>query len=343
VAYPVAAHAGPFALGTFTLAGQAGVTGPAGRAGVTGPAGPAGFAGLVAGDRVRDLSEQAATVTGLLRDWDAAMALLGELSRSRAGRWLPLDELRPAPPVLPGQILQSGANYRQHVIDIIMSETEDYRGRTADEVRADAETLMDARAASGEPYLFIGLPSALCGARDDIVLPPEGRRHDWELELAVVIGRSARRVPRSHAMNVVAGYLICNDITSRDRVYRADLPRIGTDWLRAKNAPTFLPAGPYLVPAAFAGNPMDLRITLRHNGLLRQDASTKDMIFDIPALISYASTLVPLSPGDLLLTGSPAGNGTQWGTFLQAGDVIEAEITGLGAQRNRCTGQAPDA
>jgi 2-keto-4-pentenoate hydratase/2-oxohepta-3-ene-1,7-dioic acid hydratase in catechol pathway len=195
---------------------------------------------------------------------------------------------------------------------------------------------MDARAASGEPYLFIGLPSALCGATDDIVLPAHGTEHDWELELALVIGRTARRVTRQDAVSHVAGYLICNDITTRDLVYRPDLARIGSDWLRSKNSPTFLPAGPYLVPACFAGDPMDLRITLRHNGEIRQDESTKDMIFDVATLISYASSLVELSPGDMLLTGSPAGNGAHWGTYLRPGDVIEAEITGLGTQRNVC-------
>jgi 2-keto-4-pentenoate hydratase/2-oxohepta-3-ene-1,7-dioic acid hydratase in catechol pathway len=316
----------PFALGTFTD-----------------PGGPAGeFAGLVAGDRVLDLRPALnATVPDLLSDWAAALSRLAGLTAG-PGRWIPAGELRAAPPVRPGQILQSGANYRQHVIDIIMSERDNYRGRSPEQVRADAQELMDARAATGEPYLFTGLPSALCGARDDIVLPLEGTQHDWELELAVVIGCPARRVPAQVALEYVAGYLICNDLTTRDLVYRPDLARIGTDWLRAKNSPTFLPTGPYLVPAQFVGDPMDLRITLRHNGELRQDASTSDMIFDVAALVSYASQQVPLSPGDLLLTGSPAGNGAHWGQFLRPGDVIEAEITGpavqqaLGTQRNVC-------
>lgn len=314
----------PFALGTFTE-----LDGPSGE-----------FAGLVADERVLVLP---GTTADLLRDWDAAMADLSERTGG-SGSWIPLAELRPASPVRPGQILQSGANYRQHVIDIVVSETSDYRGRPAEQVRADAETMMDARAASGEPYLFAGLPSALCGATDDIVLPLAGTQHDWELELAAVIGRPARRVPEETALDHVAGYLICDDITTRDLVYRPDLARIGTDWLRAKNSPTFLPAGPYLVPAAFVEDPMDLRITLRHNGELRQDECTADMIFGVATLVSYASSLVPLSPGDLLLTGSPAGNGAHWGTFLRPGDVIEATITGLGSQRNVCVAErTPDA
>ncbi len=109
------------------------------------------------------------------------------------------------------------------------------------------------------------------------------------------------------AMDYVAGYTICNDITTRDRLYRADLAKIGTDWVRAKNSPTFLPTGPYLVPAEFIPDWQQLRITLRHNGVTRQDELAKDMIFGIPRLVAYASELTQLEPGDLLLTGSPAG------------------------------------
>jgi 2-keto-4-pentenoate hydratase/2-oxohepta-3-ene-1,7-dioic acid hydratase in catechol pathway len=316
VAYSPGSHAGPFAVGMFAD-------------------GQREFAGLVAGGRVRELGDG---TTALLADWDAAMRRLTELAAEAgtaadqaaadgAAGWRPLDGLRVLPPVRPGQILQSGANYRRHVIDLHVAEGGD---------RAEAEAIMDARAATGEPYLFAGLPSALCGPGDDVVLPADGNKHDWELEIAVVIGRPARRVGVQDAMRYVAGYTICNDITTRDLVYRPDLERIGTDWVRAKNRPTFLPTGPYLVPAAFIPDPHDLVITLRHNGVVRQDELAKDMIFDIPRLVSYASALVALAPGDLLLTGSPAGNGMHWGVFLAPGDVMEAEITGLGRQQNTC-------
>jgi 2-keto-4-pentenoate hydratase/2-oxohepta-3-ene-1,7-dioic acid hydratase in catechol pathway len=291
------------------------------------------FAGLVVDGRVREVG---ASTAELLRDWDAAMdrllalALEGQNGAEDGAEWRPVSELRILPSVRPRQILQSGANYRQHVIDLVVSEGGN---------RAEAEKMMETRAASGEPYLFAGLPSALCGPADDVVLPLEGREHDWELEIAVVIGRPARRVSESRAMDYVAGYTICNDITTRDRLYRPDLGKIGTDWVRAKNSPTFLPTGPYLVPAAFVADPEALRITLRHNGLIRQNELAKDMIFGIPRLVSYASSLTDLSPGDLLLTGSPAGNGAHWGVYLAPGDVMEASITGLGAQRNTCVSE----
>jgi 2-keto-4-pentenoate hydratase/2-oxohepta-3-ene-1,7-dioic acid hydratase in catechol pathway len=143
-------------------------------------------------------------------------------------------------------------------------------------------------------------------------------------------------VSRETALDHVAGYTIVNDITTREWVWRRDLPELGTDWFRAKNAPTFLPTGPFLVPAEFIDDPMDLQVTLRLNGQLMQDESTKDMIFDVARLVAYCSQVAALLPGDLVLTGSPAGNGMHWGRLLRPGDVMEAEITGLGMQRNGC-------
>ncbi|MFI1566449.1 fumarylacetoacetate hydrolase family protein [Streptomyces sp. NPDC020490] len=307
--------AGPFALGTFRSSAGA-------------------FPGLVTGARVRDLSDLVPSVRALVEDWDARLPRLGELARSADGAWHDLAALHVLPPLELGQILQSGANYRKHVVDLVAAEKESVHGATPEEARADAEKMMDERIRGGVPYVFLGSPRAMCGPYDDIVLPALGEQHDWELELALVIGRKGRDIPAGEAMSYVAGYTICNDLTTRDRLYRPDLKAIGTDWFTAKNADTFLPTGPFLVPAAFVGDPDDLRITLRHNGVVRQDESTKDMIFDIPRLIAYVSTTTTLHPGDLLLTGSPAGNGAHWGVFLKPGDVLEAEITGLGRQRN---------
>ncbi|MER5427651.1 fumarylacetoacetate hydrolase family protein [Streptomyces sp. NPDC002588] len=312
---PLPSHAGPFALGTF-------------RDG-SGP-----FPGLVTGARVRDLSDLAPSVRALVEDWDSWLPRLHALVEGTDGTWHDLSGLEVLAPAEPGQILQSGANYRKHVVDLVAAEKESVHGATPQEARADAETMMDERIRSGVPYVFLGSPRAMCGPYDDIVLPALGAQHDWELELALVIGKPGRNIPAEEAMAHVAGYTICNDLTTRDRLYRPDLKAIGTDWFTAKNADTFLPTGPFLVPADFVGDPNDLRITLRHNGIVRQDESTKDMIFDIPRLIAYVSTTTTLRPGDLLLTGSPAGNGAHWGVFLKPGDVLESQITGLGRQRN---------
>jgi len=300
------------------------------------------FTGLVRGEEVRDVSALGG-VNDLLADWDDAGRRLAELAAQDTGPWARLAELDVRCPVAPRQILQCGANYRSHVVGIVMAERradESTTGHNSDvpepEVRAWAEAMMDNRVITGSPYVFAGLPSALCGPYDDVVLPGRGANHDWELELAAVIGKPARGLTRQNALDYVAGYTICNDITTRSLVYRPDLKAIGTDWFAAKNAPTFLPTGPFLVPAPVAGPPARMRITLRHNGITRQDESCADMLFDLPAILAYITSVTELSPGDLVLTGSPAGNGAHWGVYLAEGDLIEGEISGLGRQRNRC-------
>jgi 2-keto-4-pentenoate hydratase/2-oxohepta-3-ene-1,7-dioic acid hydratase in catechol pathway len=323
--------AGPFALGTFSVPGQA------------------AFPGLVAGGLVRDLAADGdfalfagggpLSTRSLLEHWDEALPRLQAATRSgQDSGWIPVDWLRTHAPVEPRQIFQSGANYRTHVIELAVAH-EPAGGRPAGQVRAEAAAMMDRRAATGEPYLFIGLPSSVTGPYDDVVLPSWCAQPDWELELAAVIGAPAWRVEPEAAMSHVAAYTIANDITARDQVFRHDMPAIGTDWLRGKNAPGFTPLGPYLVPAAFAGDPAGFRLTLALNGQVMQDESAKDMIFGVARLVSYASQVTTLLPGDLVLTGSPAGNGLAWGRVLRPGDVMEATISGLGAQRTRCVAQ----
>jgi 2,4-didehydro-3-deoxy-L-rhamnonate hydrolase len=295
--------------------------------------------GLVVGERVLPLPGP--DLNELLASWAEEFTRLAQLAQDPEGSgWRPLEGLTVLAPVQPRQIVQAGANYRTHVIDLAVKHAEIRPGMTTEQVRAEVAATMDRRAAEGQPYFFVGLPSAIAGPYDDVVLPGYSEQHDWELELAAVIGRDTFRVSRDQALDHVAGYTIVNDLTTRDLVFRRDMPEIGTDWLRAKNAPGFLPTGPYLVPAAFVGDPSQLRITLRLNGQVMQDESCKDMLFDVAALVAAASATVRLQPGDLLLTGSPAGNGLAHGRLLRAGDVMEGTITGpgagLGAQRTRC-------
>lgn len=320
----VGSHAAPYALGTFRAGGRE-------------------FAGLVRGSRVRPLDEAAGlrspSVRDLLDRWMEVRPELAERAEQDPGDGLELNSLTVLPPVAPRQILQSGANYRTHVMDLAAADRKPGDTRTEEEIRAEVGRLQDERAASGEPYVFPGLVSAMCGAYDDVVLPAGTAKNDFEVELAAVIGRTARRVSRADALSHVAGYTIVNDITTREWVWRRDLPELGTDWFKAKNSPTFLPTGPFVVPADFVGDPTDLRITLRLNGDLMQNESTKDMIFDVAQIVSYCSQIATLLPGDLVLTGSPAGNGMHWGRLLRPGDVMESEISGLGVQRNRCVAE----
>lgn len=311
---------GQFALGTFALAD-----------GHT-------FPGLVVGESVLDLRRRfggGATTLALLDDWDRSLQALAELARAGDADVRELDSLRPLPPVMPRQILCAGANYYQHVRQIVYSTLRLQRDDRPDvELREEAERQVRRRAAT-DPFMFAGLPSALSGAWDDVVLWGPGTCHDWELELAVIIGRPARNVSAAEAMSCVAGYTICNDISTRDVMNRPKFPM--TDFLMSKSRPTFFPTGPYLVPREFVADPRRLRITLSVNGELMQDESVDDIIYGVERLVSYASSVVALSPGDLILTGSPAGNAGHHGNrWLVPGDVIEGRITGLGVQRNRC-------
>ncbi|MGY1747798.1 fumarylacetoacetate hydrolase family protein [Modestobacter sp. SYSU DS0511] len=301
------------------------------------------FPALVARDRVLDLSGRAelgpATSTRPLLDrWDEVLPRLHELALTTEG-WAPLTGSTVLSPVEPRQVFQAGANYRTHVLDLVVAHHDGADGRTPEQVRTDAAAHMDERLAL-PPFVFQGLPSAICGAHDDVELPRDGEQPDWELELAAVIGRRARRVPVEDALDVVAGWTIVNDVTLRDKLFRKDSAALGADWLAAKNSPTFLPTGPVLVPRQSLPDPGDLRITLRLNGDVMQDESTKDMVHDVARLVSWCSEVATLLPGDLVLTGSPAGNGLAHGRLLRAGDVMDSTITGLGAQSNRCVDEA---
>ena len=319
---------GPFALGTLSAP-----DGPAFPALIT-PDGRALDLRAALGDPVPDLR-------GLLERWDDVLPRLHELAADGTAGLRPLTEFRVHAPVEPRQVFQSGANYRQHVIDLHVAHRDTSDGRSDEEARAEAAEIMDRRAAEDLPYVFIGLPSAITGPYDDVVLPAWAAKPDWELELAAVIGRPAYRVTAEEALDHVAGYTIANDLTDRATVFRRDMPQIGTDWLRSKNAPGFTPLGPWIVPTASVGDTGDLRILLELNGEAKQDESTSDMIFSVARLVSYISQTARLLPGDLVLTGSPAGNGMHWGRLLRDGDVMDASITGLGAQRSRCVAETP--
>ncbi|OIJ65490.1 fumarylacetoacetate hydrolase family protein [Streptomyces mangrovisoli] len=319
-------HAGTWALAQVSAEG--------------GPTVPA----LVAHDRALDLSDRPElgsprSTADILARWDELEPVLAALAADTAAAWQPLSGFHVHSPVEPRQIFQCAANYRTHVIDLVAAHHDGSDGRSVEEVRAEAAAHMDERLAF-PPFVFTGLPSAICGPYDDVVLPADGEQPDWELELAAVIGRPTRRVSAEDALECVAGWVIVNDLTLRERVIRRDAGALGMDWLASKNAPTFLPTGPLLVPRSAVPDPSDLRITLRLNGDVMQDESTKDLIFDTAAIIAHCSKVATLLPGDLVLTGSPAGNGLAHGRLLRAGDRMDCSITGLGAQSNVCVEEA---
>ena len=258
------------------------------------------------------------------------------LAAAPPGEGVPLAELRPLAPVAPaGQVLCGGANYSKHLRQMAYAHLKrEGDPRPEEELRAAADEI-SARRAREDPFVFAGLPSALCGAEDDVILWGPGHEHDWELELAVVLGRGGRHIPASEALECVAGYTICNDVSTRDVMFRPGFPM--TDFLMTKMRPTFFPTGPYVVPREFVPDYRQLRITLKVNGEVMQDEGVDDIIHGVEELVAYASRVVELQAGDLLLTGSPAGNAAHHGKrWLVPGDVMEGSITGLGVQRNRC-------
>jgi 2-keto-4-pentenoate hydratase/2-oxohepta-3-ene-1,7-dioic acid hydratase in catechol pathway len=297
------------------------------------------FPGLVVDEHVRDLRPEFADTLSIFADWDAALPRLRELAAEPGDQGL--ADVRALPPVHPsGQVLCGGANYYKHLHQMVVAHLKrEGDTRPDDELRAEAIEVAARRKREEDPFVFPGIPSALCGARDDVTLWPEAEQHDWELELAVVIGRGGRGIAEADAVDHVAGYTIANDISDRDVMLRPGFPM--TDFLMTKNRPTYFPVGPYVVPAEFVPDYRALRITLRVNGDVMQDEGVDDIIYGVEELVAYTSRVVELRAGDLLLTGSPAGNAAHHGNrWLRPGDVMEGTITGLGMQRNACVSPA---
>ncbi|MFI2743802.1 fumarylacetoacetate hydrolase family protein [Zhouia sp. PK063] len=181
-----------------------------------------------------------------------------------------------------------------------------------------------------EPVLFFKATSALVGPNDDLIIPKNSKKTDWEVELAVVIGKKASYVSKENAMDYVAGYVLHNDYSERE----FQIERSG-QWVKGKSCDTFAPLGPYLVTKDEIENPHNLRLWLTLNGEKMQDSNTSDLIFDIPHLVSYISEFMTLLPGDIISTGTPSGVGLGLNPprYIQPGDVIELGIEGLGSSK----------
>jgi 2,4-didehydro-3-deoxy-L-rhamnonate hydrolase len=303
-------------------------------------------AALVRDDRFVLLSHwgEERSLIELLRDWDAVTVSLekwaGDEEAFHAA--LALDDVRICLPYRPGQIFCTGANYKKHVVGLIMGDpsmrTAEHDNLSPEDLRRKAEEQMEKRG-NALPFCFIKLSSCAVGPQDEVILPSNVEKPDWELELGVVMGKRTHRVPAEDAMEHVAGYAIVNDVTAREHIFRRDGSALGADWLSGKCFPTFLPFGPMIVPRSQIADPYDLTITLAVNGRVYQNESTSDMMTSIARQIAYLSERVVLEPGDVICTGSPYGNGSAFGVFLQPGDEMVGSITHLGTQHNRCVAE----
>jgi 2,4-diketo-3-deoxy-L-fuconate hydrolase len=271
---------------------------------------PAGapMAGLAIDDRVTAIDElvraspsphhqklAGRSVLDLLQDWENSLDALNSLRASITPstileQSIAFSDVIICPPVdLPRQVFCTGANYRKHVVDLTLDMGVGPEDLDEAGLRRWAENMMDERARTGEPYAFTKPVSAIAGPYDDLALPAYEDKPDWELELGVVIGSGGFNISREEAMSHVAGYAIVNDVTSRSLIARTDYKQLGTDWMRSKGQPGYLPFGPTLVPRQFIANPYDLTLKLRINAQVMQNEVAADMIFDISRQIEYIS------------------------------------------------------
>jgi 2-keto-4-pentenoate hydratase/2-oxohepta-3-ene-1,7-dioic acid hydratase in catechol pathway len=289
-------------------------------------------AALLIGERVFDAQEatgnaQHAAMLGVLDNWaeaDARFAALAQdAGRLRGGQLVSEVELL-APILYPGQIFAAGANYQDHIDE--MKKGTEFKAQNARTV------------GGGRPWHFVKPSRGAVIGHDTIrPLPPYSRKVDWEIELAVVIGKAATRISAANALEYVAGYTIANDLSARDFVVRdgiaADSP-FRFDWISHKGFDGACPLGPWITPARSIADPQALGLKLWVDDVLMQDSSTRYMIFSIAEQIEELSARVTLYPGDVILTGTPAGVGMTRNVFLQSGQKLRLWIEHIGELRH---------
>lgn len=185
-----------------------------------------------------------------------------------------------------------------------------------------------------EPYIFTKFPNTLVGHNQPVIYPKASNRVDYEVELAVIIGKRGKYIKAEKAMDHVFGYTILNDISFRDKQFPPENP-YGMRWVHGKGMDTAAPMGPWIVTKDEIENPYNLKLTLKVNGEIRQEGYTEDMIFKIDKIIEYISNGITLKPGDIISTGTPQGVALATGKYLKPGDIMEAEITKIGILRNK--------
>jgi 2-keto-4-pentenoate hydratase/2-oxohepta-3-ene-1,7-dioic acid hydratase in catechol pathway len=287
-------------------------------------------AGVLIGDRVHpasDLLGQAddvdtSSVLGLLQSWGKATDLLhGAVARAAPERGISLADLTLETPILyPGAVFATGGNYADH-----LDEMAKKYGRPA-----------LTRHKVAEPFFTLKTSAhSAIGHRAPIRHPQFTKRLDYEAEIGVVIGAFVENIPEGRAMEAIAGYVIVNDLSARDYARRETLPNQNThDWFGQKCFRDSMPMGPWLTPAEFVPDPYDMSIKLWVNDELRQDGSSKQMIYPLAEQIAYLSRHLTLRPGDVISTGCPSGVGAAQDKFLAPGDEIRIEVGHCGTLIN---------
>ncbi|MHC4460186.1 MAG: fumarylacetoacetate hydrolase family protein [Planctomycetota bacterium] len=268
------------------------------------------------------------SVKEILQRNSACLAKLAELADS-AEAFTPLDSVKILAPIpQPGKVIALAGNYSEHIREA---------GLTLG--------LSDSPRQTTVPRPFLMPPTVVIGPDEQIPWPAYSEQIDYEIELAVVIGKKAKRISRDDALDAVAGYTICNDVSARSVTFaksRAERPWDEFyDWLNGKWADAFLPMGPYLLTADEVADVQNLQMQLTVNGRVRQKANTSQMIYPVADVVSFLSHIMTLEPGDVIATGTPAGVAMATGKFLQPSDTIECIIEKLGTLTNTL-GQRPE-
>lgn len=286
-------------------------------------------AGIIIGEAIFDAaallgSDSYASMLGLLADWPRAADVIHTAMRTAStGGWPLADTHLRAPLLWPSAIYCAGANYRDHA-----AEMAERLGRPLDP---------DPKASGGQPWHFLKAPRSIADPGASVAATGYSKKLDWEVELAAVIGRRAKNVPVERALDCVAGYTCANDLSARDLSKRKEASEKSPfhfDWTGQKSFDGACPLGPWIVPADDIPNPQDLFLKLWVNDVLKQDSNTSEMIFTLADQIAHLSRGMTLYPGDVILTGTPAGVGTGRGEFLNAGDVVKIEIERIGTLTN---------
>lgn len=284
-------------------------------------------AGIVVQDEVFDVAAltgrpSCATTLAILNDWEMAQALLDKTAEIKEceEKGIPLEKTRLLVPVLyPSAIFCAGANYSDHVMEMALAQ--------------GIPQGPDPRTLGLKPWHFIKASRSVIETESTVPLPEYSRMVDWEAELVAVIGRPAKNVSVDEALSYVAGYTVGNDLSARDlstRPHTADSSPFKYDWVSHKSFDGACPVGPWIVPAKEIPDPQNLSIKLWVNDVLKQDSHTSKMIFSTAEQIAHLSTRITLHPGDLILTGTPAGVGMGRREFLKAGDEVKVWIERIG-------------
>ena len=278
-----------------------------------------------AGAKLPDAAWFAGGLPALLSDWQRN----GPALETFAGQVAQLSAKGSVEPVA-GGMSKLAAPYRPERIFCAASNFIEHANEMGTVLAGKAES---------KPYMFLKLRNTVIGPNEEIRMPPETSQLDWEVELAAIIGKRARRVSVESALDYVAGYSIVNDISARDLNMRSDYP-FKFDWFQGKCHDTFAPFGPWVVPSSAIRDPQAVRMQLCVGDTTMQDDTTGNMIWSLREQIAYLSTIVTLEPGDVIATGTPTGVGMGRGIYLKPGDVVTASIEGIGTLTNTVVAEA---